>query len=55
MPPGQAGFGGAARSTGCCCYVSGFAVVNADLAGPDATTERALAILRHGLAPRPGS
>jgi hypothetical protein len=32
------------------CYVSGFAIINADLSGPDATTGHALAILRHELA-----
>ena len=46
----HAGLGGASRCTAGCCYVSGFAIINADLAGPDATTEHALAILRHELA-----
>jgi hypothetical protein len=46
----QAGLGGAARCTAGCCYISGFAIINADLTGPDATTEHALAILRHELA-----
>lgn len=46
---GQAGLGGAARCPAGCCYVNGFAIINADLAGRDATTEHALAILRHEL------
>ena len=46
----RAGLGGASRCTAGCCYVSGFAIINADLAGPDATTGHALAILRHELA-----
>ncbi len=46
----HAGFGDAAQCDAGCCYVSGFAVINADRAGPDATTEYALAILRHELA-----
>ena len=45
-----AGLGGASRCPAGCCYVSGFAIINADLAGSDATTEHALAILRHELA-----
>jgi hypothetical protein len=47
---GQAGLGGAARCTAGCCYVSGFAIINAALTGPDATAEHALATLRHQLA-----
>ena len=47
---GRAGLGGAWRCAAGCCYITGFAFINADLAGPDATTERALAILRHELA-----
>ncbi len=46
----KAGLGGAARCPAGCCYVSGFAAINADLTGPDATTEHALAVLRHELA-----
>ena len=46
----RAGLGGASRCTTGCCYVTGFAFINADHAGPDATTEHALAILRHELA-----
>jgi hypothetical protein len=46
---GQAGLCGATRCAAGCCYVTGFAVINADLAGPDATTGHALAILRHEL------
>jgi hypothetical protein len=44
----QAGLGGGSR---CAAgwYVRGFAIINADLAGPDATTELGLAILRHQL------
>jgi hypothetical protein len=48
--PDLAGIGGAARCGRSGCYVTGFALVNADLAGPDATTGHALAILRHELA-----
>ena len=44
------GLGGASRCTDGCCYVSGFAIINADLAGTLATTGHALAILRHELA-----
>ncbi|MGH3219394.1 MAG: hypothetical protein ACRDPY_11910 [Streptosporangiaceae bacterium] len=47
---GQAGLGGAALRDRGGCYVSGFAIVNADFAGPDATSDHALAILRHELA-----
>jgi hypothetical protein len=47
---GHAGLGGALRCTAGCCYVTGYAIINADLAGPDATTGHALAILRHELA-----
>jgi hypothetical protein len=50
QPGDQAGLGGAARCASGCCYVSGFAIINADVAGPDAATEYALAILRHELA-----
>ena len=57
LPPGlpgshgdPVGVGGASRCPAGCCYVSGFAIINADLAGSDATTELALAILRHELA-----
>ena len=46
----RAGLGVASRCTTGCCYVTGFAFINADHAGPDATTEHALAILRHELA-----
>ena len=35
---------------GGCCYISGFAIINADLTGSDVAAERALAILRHELA-----
>lgn len=45
-----AGLGGASRCTADCCYVSGFAIINADVSGPDATTGHGLAILRHELA-----
>jgi len=47
---GHAGLGGASRCPAGCCYISGFAIINAHLAGPDATTAHALAILRHELA-----
>ena len=50
QPGSRAGLGGAARCSGGCCYVSGFAIINAEHAGPDATTEHALAVLRHELA-----
>ena len=46
----HAGLGGTSRCPAGCCYITGFAFINADLAGPDATTEHALAILRHELA-----
>lgn len=46
----KAGLGSATRCPAGCCYVSGFAIINADLTGPDATTEHALAVLRHELA-----
>jgi hypothetical protein len=46
----HAGLGGASLCTAGCCYVTGFAFINADLAGPDATAGHALAILRHELA-----
>jgi hypothetical protein len=46
----KTGLGGAMRCPAGCCYVSGFAIINADLTGPDATTEHALAVLRHELA-----
>ncbi len=46
---GHAGTGHASRCLAGCCYVRGFAIVNADLAGPEATAEHALAILRHEL------
>jgi hypothetical protein len=45
----QVGAGGAVRCAASCCYSSGFAVVDISHVGPDATTERALAILRHEL------
>lgn len=45
----RAGLGGAALCGRGCCYVSGFAIVNADFAGPDAASDHALAILRHEL------
>jgi hypothetical protein len=48
-PANQAGLGGATLCDSGCCYINGFAIVNADLAA-DATSERALAILRHELA-----
>ena len=46
----KAGLGSVTPCPEGCCYVSGFAVVNADLTGPDATAEHALAVLRHELA-----
>lgn len=49
QPGDQAGLGGASRCAAGRCYVSGFAIINVGLAGPDATTEHALAILRHEL------
>lgn len=49
-PGGHAGLGGASRCTAGCCYVTGFAIINTNLAGPDVTAEYALAILRHELA-----
>ena len=50
QPGDQAGLGGASRCAAGRCYVSGFAIINAGLAGPDATAEHALAILQHELA-----
>jgi len=46
---GKAGLGGATSCADGSCYVSGFAIVNADLTEPDATGGQALAILRHQL------
>ncbi len=45
----QAGLGAAARCATGCCYIRGVVIVNADLAGRDATADYALAILRHEL------
>lgn len=45
----EAGIGGVALCDRGCCYVSGFAIVNIGLTGPDAISEHALAILRHEL------
>ena len=45
----HAGLGGAVPCPAGCCYLSGFVIINADLAGRDATNEHALAILRHEL------
>lgn len=46
---GSAGVGHVSLCPAASCYARGFAIVNADLAGPEATAEPALAILRHEL------